>query len=130
MVASDAAYGEPGIVVSEDQISTAPELVCCGGDEARQHLAPSMREPQITRFVRSGTLRIRQKRRLKGIPIRFRYVMRIRCRWSRDLSGQRRALGSVPCCPVECPVPDVTRYWLAAAYASSRSSTTCITGIG
>lgn len=34
MVASDLAYGKPEIVVSEDQISTAPELVCCGAYEA------------------------------------------------------------------------------------------------
>lgn len=33
MVASDLAYGTPDIVVSEDQISTAPELVGCGADE-------------------------------------------------------------------------------------------------
>ena len=34
MVETDAACGEPCIAVSEDQISTAPEVVCCGADEA------------------------------------------------------------------------------------------------
>ena len=69
MVASDLSYGTPVIVLSEDQIATAIELVCCGADEARKHLAPSMREPQITRFVRNAALRIKQRRRLAGIQV-------------------------------------------------------------
>ena len=69
MVAGKFAYGKPDIVLSEDQIVTAMELVCCGADEARQHLEPSMREPQITRSVRNAALRIKRRRRLTGIQI-------------------------------------------------------------
>ena len=69
MHTNDPTLGTPHIVLSEDQVVTAIDLVCCGADEARQHVAPCMKEPQITRIVRHSALRIKQKRRLAGIQI-------------------------------------------------------------
>lgn len=69
MHTNDLTLGKPHVVLSEDQVVTAIDLLCRGADEARQHLTPRMKEPQITRIVRHSVLRIKQKRRLAGIQI-------------------------------------------------------------
>lgn len=69
MVPNDLPHGTPRIVLSEDHLATAIQLVCCGAHDARQDLKPGMKEPEITRFVRKSTLRIKRNRRLTGLQI-------------------------------------------------------------
>lgn len=69
MVTDDLPNGVPSIVLSEDHIATAIQLVCCGAHDARQDLRPGMKEPEITRFVRKSTRRIKRNRRLTSLQI-------------------------------------------------------------
>lgn len=69
MHTSDPILGRPRVVLSEDQVVTAIDLLCRGAAEARQHLEPRMKEPQITRLLRHSVLRIKQMRRLAGTQI-------------------------------------------------------------
>lgn len=69
MVTDDLPYGVPSIVLSEDHIATAIQLVCCGAHDARQDLRPGMKERKITQLVRQSTLRIKRNLRLTGIQV-------------------------------------------------------------
>ena len=60
----DIPYGRPSFALSDDQIATALDIVCCGAYAARPHVTLGMLEVPMTNIVRKA---MKQKKRALGL---------------------------------------------------------------
>lgn len=70
LLAPDIPYGSPAFALSDDQIATVLDLVCCGADAARADVTPGMLEVPTTMLVRKAMRRVKKALGLTNLQIR------------------------------------------------------------
>ena len=71
----DSPVGRPSFTLSDDQIATVIDLLCCGTADARIYLTAGMLEVPITILVRKALLRCKRQRELTNIQIGGEYEL-------------------------------------------------------
>ena len=65
----DSPVGRPSFELSDDQLATVVDLLCCGAAEARPFVTSGMLEVPITRLVRKSMLKLKKQLGLTNLQI-------------------------------------------------------------
>ncbi len=74
-LSTDSPVGRPSFELSEDQVATVVDLLCCGAAEARPFVTSGMLEVPITRLVRKAMLKLKRQLGLTNLQIGGEYEL-------------------------------------------------------